>query len=345
MKTIFKQSVVSATYSDQNKYRKAVLLLTLYYTVGVVVILAIFNIMVYGLFIGSIQNQEHELREGRVVEEDSLEELSEERIGQLQQNLVDILLLSDAIIFVVSLGLAYVVSRKTLAPLEESYQQQARFVADAAHELRTPLSVVKAGSEVMLRSERSSSEYVEFIRESLEEIEHLITLSNNLLYLAERKKRDSMIEQSIVFSDLCKKQITFMSSYAKERMITIQSSIEENVILRGDKDALARMIVNLMKNAIDYTNAHGVVTITLLQKNSKSILSISDTGIGISAKDLPYIFERFYKVDHSRSRHSTNAGLGLAIVKEIVVAHKGEIKVESKMGKGTTFTVILPDMR
>lgn len=343
MKNILKQLGVSATPSNQNNFKKAVILLTTYYTVGVFIVLAIFNIMVYGLFVNSLQIKDSESGEKSLLQ--NYPNGSEEgRIKEMQDNLANILLISDAIILILTLIVAYISSKRTLAPLEESYKRQTRFVADAAHELRTPLAVIKAGSEVILRNSRTTDEYEKFIKESLEEVERLTKLSNDLLFLAHNNNKKVNLTSKVSLSLICKKQIETMRVYASTKNITIKDFVEDDLVILGNREDLVRLVINLLKNAIDYNKKEGEVKVTLRKRNDKIALSIEDNGIGIKKEDLAQIFERFYKADNSRTQNSSSTGLGLSIVKEISDEHKGIIEVYSNIDKGTTFIVIFPSL-
>ncbi len=339
MKNIFKQFVGWAIHLSQSEFKKAVILLTVYYTVGVFVVLIIFNLMVYGLFtnslyLSSVENLEYpSTQTGEVLEEFKIQEI--------QDSLANTLLFSDALILILTLIVAFVLSKRTLAPLEEAYKKQKRFIADAAHELRTPLAVMQAGSEVILRSERDVVDYTKFIRESLEEVKRLTMLSNNLLFLARNNSKKNSLFSKVSFSEICKKQIEIMRPYGDTKDVSIKNFIDDDLIVLGNGDDLIRLLVNLLKNAIDYNKTGGSVTVVLTKKDNKIILSIEDTGIGIKNEDLPHIFERFYKADDSRVQNMSGTGLGLAIVKEIVDEHHGLIKVKSTFHKGTIFEVIL----
>lgn len=341
MRNIFRQFAEWDTHLSQNEFQRAVVLLTLKYTVGVLVILTIFNLMVYGLFANSTYPTNNENLEQSLTQE-SDNQLRENEIEAIQGNLVRILLISDAVILFLTLIAAYVLSKRTLAPLEKTYQKQVRFVADAAHELRTPLAVMQAGSEVILRSNRTVEEYTKFIHESLEEVKRLTTLSNNLLFLARNKKKTDSLTGQVNFSEAISKQVEVMRPYGDIRKIVIQDSIASNLFVQGSKDDLTRLVINLLKNAIDYNQPEGKVTVSLTRSKDKILLSVADTGVGIKPEALPHIFERFYKADSARTQNSSGTGLGLAIVKEIVDEHRGSITVSSTPGKGSIFKVSFP---
>lgn len=343
MKNIFKQFVGSGTLLNRNDYSKAVIDLTVKYTVGVLIILTIFNFLVYGLFSNNIESQHDERIEHSLTSEYN-EDFGEEWVEELETGLVNILLISDAIILILTFIAGYLLSKRTLAPLEENYKKQSQFIADAAHELRTPLAVMQAGSEVILRTDRNVGEYKLYIEESLEEVKRLTTLSNNLLFLASSNRKKDSLMLKVSLSDICSKQVDAMRAYANAKDISIIDSIEGDIKIIGIKDDLTRLVINLLKNAIDYNIPKGTVTVSLKKATGKNQieLMIEDTGMGIDSKDLPHIFERFYKADSSRQQNSSGTGLGLGIVKGIVNEHKGSIKVNSILGKGSKFVVILP---
>lgn len=343
MKNIFKQLEGWVIPSNLSEFKKAVIALTLYYILGVFIVLTIFNLMVYGLFSTNIKQRDNEKTESSSLIRNS-NKLGESGIQEMKDNLINVLIISDVIILFLTLLVAYASSKKTLAPLEEAYEKQKRFVADAAHELRTPLAVMKAGAEVILKKSRKESEYVEFIKESLEETERLTNLSNDLLFLAHKNERTLISLKPVNFSEICQRQIKIMQAYAELKNIKINTFIDPDLIILGKGDDLIRLIINLVKNAIDYNKVNGQVILSLKKSESKIVLKIEDNGIGIADKHLPLIFGRFYKTDNSRTQSGAGTGLGLAIVWEIVKEHKGIIKVTSLLGQKTVFEVIFPEV-
>lgn len=335
MKNILKQSEVSDINSKPNNFKAAVIRLTVYYSIGVFIILTIFSLLVYGLFVESISEEVHE----------DEQEIEREEIfhSEAKENLFNILLISDAILIFISIFISYFLSKKTLEPLENAYQKQKRFVADAAHELRTPLAVMKAGGEVVSQKERSLEECQKFVLESTEEVDRLIKLSNDLLFLANNENNTKDVFSNISFSEIINNQCESILPYAKLKNVKFESEISEGINISGKKDDVVRLVLNLLKNAVDYNKVGGSVFVSLYKKGNKAIFSVKDSGIGISGKNLPFIFERFYKADSSRTQNiSSGSGLGLAIVNDIVIKHGGSINVSSVVDEGSEFKVEIP---
>ncbi|HZS78975.1 MAG TPA: ATP-binding protein [Ktedonobacteraceae bacterium] len=232
-----------------------------------------------------------------------------------------------------------------IAQLEKSFARQRRFVADAAHELRTPVAAIRSMTDIMLERETpvEREEYMTVLRDINAEAERLGRLINDLLVLARSDENEVAFEHEPVRLDqLARDVITTMEILATEKGIQLKVQADEPATVMGDEVRLIQVIMNLMDNAINYTNDGGTIRVTVKAEEENARLMVSDTGTGIAPEHLPHIFERFYRVDPARSRAAGGTGLGLAIVDWIVRAHQGSIAVESQVGKGTTFTVILP---
>lgn len=240
------------------------------------------------------------------------------------------------------LGELALVLNSTFARLETAFAQQQQFTSNAAHELRTPVTVMLTHTQTALQRERSASEYrlsIEACHRSAQRMRRLIT---SLLELA-RLDAGQEIFQSAKF-DFAKtvgECIELVRPMASERGIQFQARLDP-VELKGDPDRLGRVATNLLTNAIQYNCECGEVRVTLEARDHQAFLTVADTGVGIAAGDLPHVFERFYRADPSRSAESAHAGLGLAICKSIVEAHGGTIEAASTPGQGAAFVVRLP---
>jgi two-component system sensor histidine kinase CiaH len=250
------------------------------------------------------------------------------------------LLLINGVILVVSAAVSYYLAGRTLAPLEKAMEEQKRFVADASHEFRTPLTALKTSMEVALREKRLAlSDARRVLKEGLEDIDQLSNLSGKLLLLSRLQKGADLAFKKVNFDELIKKLVKKMEPTAKKKDVKIETDLQ-SLQIEADEERLKEMILIFLDNAIKFTPKKGKISISLT-KDAKFV--ISDRGIGISQEHLPHIFDRFYRVDSARAKTKTDGfGLGLSLAKQIIKAHKGSIKVRSQVDKGTTFSIKLP---
>jgi len=239
------------------------------------------------------------------------------------------------------LGRLAAVLNDMLARLERSFTAVRHFSADAAHELRTPLTILKGEMEVALRSSRSEDEYRQIITSCLEEVDRLSALVQDLLFLARSDSGnvtglDTSVDLSTVFTEV----VQPLRALAEAATVSFTASSSSPLWIHGNASMLFRLIFNLGENAIKFTPAGGQVELLLHQQDNEAVLQIKDTGSGIPPEEQTRIFDRFYRGDPARSRGGT--GLGLALVRSIVLLHKGQISVESEVGKGTCFRLVLP---
>lgn len=224
--------------------------------------------------------------------------------------------------------------------LDEAFQRERRFTADASHELRTPLAAIQAIINVIRAERRSPEDYEQALDDLAEETDRLRTLTEDLLNLARSDTNKTLEFEDIDISMLLSDLGDSLRPLAEKKSLTLTTDISDSFIITGDGDSLIRLFVNLLDNAIKYTSCGGIsVSIHRSMHNTVEV-SITDTGQGIPSEDLPHIFERFYRVE--KSRGSRGSGLGLAIAAQIAHAHGGKIVVRSKVGEGTKFTVLLP---
>lgn len=230
--------------------------------------------------------------------------------------------------------------------LESAHSTQQRFTADASHELRTPLTVLRGEIEVALRKPRTAEEYREVLVSNREEIERLTRLTDNMLALAHVDVGDAIAQRECIDAgELCSGVAARLQGLAAGRQIAIHVEVPEgggSLTVSGDRLALERVMLNLVENAVRYSPGGESVVIRLSKSPPWVEVAVIDTGGGIAAEHLPHLFERFYRVDKARSRAHGGSGLGLSIVKALVEAHGGSVRVESVVGRGSTFTVKLP---
>jgi len=228
-----------------------------------------------------------------------------------------------------------------LARLEDAFRRERQFTADASHELRTPLSAMQTIIGSTLARRRAPAEYEQALIDLSQEAEHMRTLTEGLLQLARNDAtRQPTKFEHVNLSILLKDVVESLRPLAEDKGLKLVDNVPDgSLALLGDSDGLIRLFVNLLDNAVKYTE-QGSVTISAKPKDNNLLaVTISDTGVGITPEHLPRIFDRFYRVDGSRS--TNGSGLGLAIALNVAHAHGGNIAVESQVGKGTTFIVQL----
>jgi len=230
--------------------------------------------------------------------------------------------------------------------LERSFSALHRFTAEASHELKTPLMVLRAGVERALRHPATPPEALAALDESLDQINWMAELLDSLLTLARADEgRLPLAMEDFDLRELFAEASETASMLAESAGLSVVTSIPETTVpLRADRNRIRQLLLNLVTNAVKYTPRGGEVSLGLEQQADSVVLTVADTGIGIAAGDLPHIFDRFWRADPSRSRagESPGTGLGLAITQWVAEAHGGTIAVQSRPGRGTQFTVTLP---
>jgi signal transduction histidine kinase len=216
------------------------------------------------------------------------------------------------------------------------------FVANASHELKTPVAAVRALAETLLTALPEDPESGRRFAERIgREAERLDALARDLLDLS-RVERGTLDVEPVDLVGLAKEVAGGYADLAEERRIRLRAELQPQVSVRGDRAQLGLLLSNLLDNALRYTPARGTVYVRLDTAESRAVLQVADTGEGIPAGELPRVFERFYRVDKARARQTGGTGLGLAIVRHVAEAHGGTVRVESELGRGSTFTVALP---
>jgi signal transduction histidine kinase len=247
-----------------------------------------------------------------------------------------------------------------ISRLDRSFRQVKQFSTDASHELKTPLTILKGEVEVALRKERGSHEYEQILKSNLEEINRMSQIVEDLLLLSKADSGEIRLnKEDMNLNEILNEVVAHVNVLAQSKNLRIETSNHyEEIHIFGDPLRIRELFLNLIENGIKYTEEGGSILIlltkdTLVQDGKQSgraqgepgefvKIIVSDTGIGIAKEDQERIFDRFFRVDKARSREQGGSGLGLSICKWIVKAHRGEIEVESELGKGSSFIVKLP---
>ncbi len=255
------------------------------------------------------------------------------------------LLARFALIFVGSFILVAVISnfitKRSIKPVKETFNRQKQFIADASHELKTPLTVINTNIDVLLsKTNKQNEKWLQYIQS---EVIRMNKLTHDLLYLANVSE---MEEHEIVKSDLnisssLESILLGIEALAYEKQITIDYNLEEEVHVLFNKEQFHQVLMIVLDNAIKYANQAGKIDVNLASKNNYAVITVTNTGDGIPEEELDHLFDRFYKVDKSREHKSNSFGLGLSIAKSIIDNNHGKITIESIVNESTTVTIRL----
>lgn len=327
-----------------------VLRLTLWYTLIIMVISVMFSAIIYHTAIRQVRVglpprdmffQQYGSRFAPPFDE-NIAEWFEERYAAVVRRLRVSLFFLNLFVLGGAGFASYFLAKRTLKPIEEALGEQRKFTADASHELRTPLAAMKTEIEVALHG-KNTHDHVKVLSSNLEEIGKLEQLSSSLLTLA--RHEDDQLRPSfeeVHFTEVVEAACRRVKPVAQQRGIAIEREGIDGTVT-GDRERLTDLLAILLDNAVKYSNEKAVVHIDGSWTKKQMTVSVSDEGIGIPGKDLPHVFQRFYRADASRSKRRTSGyGLGLSIAKQIVDQHRGDITIESIVNKGTTVTVTLP---
>lgn len=329
-------------------FNSARIKLTAWYLLIIMFISIAFSLVIYQGLMGEVRrfSRIQRIRIERILPPDPVQPLfaDEDLITEIQQRIIIELGIINIFIFITSGALGYFLAGKTLRPIQIMIEEQNRFISDASHEFRTPLTALKSSLEVNLRDrDLTIDEARKIMTESIKDVNDLQKLSDSLLQLSQyEKSKHSNNSEKISLKQVINESIKKVETLAKNKNITIKS-IVINGNLNGDKYGLTDLFVILLDNAIKYSAEKSSININAKKIDHSVLISITDRGIGIDKKDIPHLFDRFYRSDKARSKKEIDGyGLGLSIAKKIVDQHNGSIKIESKLKKGTTMVVTLP---
>lgn len=227
--------------------------------------------------------------------------------------------------------------------LDFAFKREQQFIADVAHELKTPLAVIQSSLEIALSKNRKNYEYRKLIEEIIKDAKRLSSTLKNVLDLAlsetpNEQKKLTKLNLSELMEDLSE----IAQKMTINKKLQLQKSIEKNIYIKGVKEKLAKAVFNIIDNAVKYTS-NGSINIILKKVKDKAFIIMKDTGQGISHEDMPYIFDRFYR--GKKTDKVFGSGLGLAIAKSMIILHEGTAEIESILGKGTTFIAAIPILK
>lgn len=335
-------------------FKQARLKLTAWYLLIIMVISASFSFLIYQLInteINRFANSQRNRIERRLVVPNpnmppQLDIFLDDQdlISESQERLKINLLIINGVILVISGSLSYFLAGLTLKPIQQMIEDQKRFISDASHELRTPITALKSLFEVSLRDKKLSlKDAKKVLSDGINQSDRLNNLSNSILELS-RLDVNHIQKQftSLPLKKIISESILQIKPKATAKKIKIISKISP-VKIFGDQERLIELFVIFLDNAIKYSPQNTAIKVISQTKKNQIIIKVIDHGIGIEPKDLPYIFNRFYQSDTARTKKdSAGYGLGLSIAQKIITTHSGSIKVSSQLGKGTKFTIYLP---
>lgn len=340
-------------------FHSARIKLTAWYLTIIMLVSIAFSIVIYHMTMREVDRFarsqrfriERQLQEGTLLppgvhlEKTILPPLSDpDLVADTKHRLLIFLFIINSGIVIFAGGLGYFLAGKTLRPIAEMIEEQNQFITDASHELRTPLTSIKSSIEVNLRDKNLTiQEAKKLLLENMKDIDKLERLSGGLLTLAQYQKPNGWGTMKNVSLQQCiKNALQSVAAQRVKKSIRIKN-ISSDGTLWGNSNELTDLFIILLDNAIKYSKEKSTITVSSEINNNWIALSVADTGMGIGKKDLPHIFDRFYRADSARVKtNSGGYGLGLSIAKKIIDRHHGSITCKSTVGKGSVFTANFP---
>jgi signal transduction histidine kinase len=357
-----KPSAGRGTGSRADPFASARLKLTLLYAAIITAIVVVLSSSLYEFHAHDVSSIEHARRiaglpeegqdatgyRGRGQDATGYRGREEERpgFGEYVERLGRTIIVADVITIVIGGALSWLLAAQTLRPIKESVEGEQRFFADAAHDLRTPLAVMRAEAEVALRSRDLGGDAARaVIQSSLEEIQRMSAMVEQMLSLARSggaRQAAGTAFRHLDLAELAREVTARMARRAEDRGLSIRVESAGQAIVSGDPLSLERCLSNVLENAVCYTPAGGSVSVSVERHGGRVLLRVADTGIGIPAEDLPHVAEPFYRGSSARSVHEGGAGLGLTIARAAMDEHRGTLGIESRPGEGTTISLSFP---
>lgn len=326
-------------------FRSATLKLTLWYVLLSVALSLLFSVVLYQFTTQELAEglqQQYQTLSANDHDVDNRYSLSRE-VDRHTHRLFSELVYFNIAVVIGSTVISYILARRTLWPIERAHQAQLRFTAEASHELRTPLAAMRADTEVALMEKGLNAKARRTLKGNVVDIQKLETLATHLLDISRYQNAATDKFELLNLDEIINQSLQQFKQTVKNKQLKVVQNIHPAQIL-GDNYGLQQLITIVLDNAVKYSHRGGKITIKLDSLNKYAVLTISDTGIGIPADDVPNLFERFYRAGNaelSQSRAS-GYGLGLPLAQEIATAHKGAIQISSQEKQGSTVTIKLP---
>jgi signal transduction histidine kinase len=337
LKQLWGLATVSKHNYQKNIFTRTWWNIIIFHTFFVTVMVVVFGFILYYTKLNiftTINEMLQVIIQGGVVDPTIISDTS----AELDQ--INLMILIGMVIFSTLTGV--IAAHITLVPTRDEFAQRKKFITAVAHELRTPLAVLRTANEVALYDAPEGSPWRTLVSENIDEIRRMSNILNNLVVFSRVGAEESLYFESVHVHEIIDTVINKLTSFAQKRKVTLAYTPDHTPYIFANKTAIEQIIYNLVKNAIIYSKDEGgVVTIKTAPYSKFLAVSVSDTGIGMSKKDIRHIFEPFYRVNPD-STHVPGTGLGLSLVFEIMKLHKGIITVQSELGVGTTFTLQLP---
>ena len=339
----FRPFGVRDTDLRSGRFNVARLKLTCMYVLIAFVMLFFSSGIIYSAFAGQLQHRFQGFPTNRgILIVGNLPPRSEDVLGDLTNSLV----LVDCAFLLLAAIVSYWLAGETLRPIEIAFERKRRFLSDASHELRTPLAILKTDFENTLHHPELTAELRKRTQSNIEEVDRMTRIVSDLLTLSRVDEDLPIAPAALValpLTEIVSKTCTRLQSIAEEHRVSLSCGSSDPMLQAlGEEESLIHALTNVIRNGILYNRAGGSVTVSTRTEGSQVVVDIVDTGIGIADKDLKHIFDRFYRVDLSRSRATGGSGLGLAIVQSVMHQLGGKVEIQSEIGKGTTISLFLP---
>ncbi len=333
-----------------NIYHNASIKLATAYMIITVIISLTFSFWLYNVSISEIRSSvlrvpgpvEQLLRRENNRFAQELRDVQDQAIEDARSNLIYQFVVLNVVIAIGGAFSGYYLARKTLRPIEDAHEAQSRFTADASHELRTPIAAMRVETEITLTEPKLTvAQAKKQLESNIEELDKLTALSEGLLQLAQIEN-GGLEKEPVLLETTINSAVNRTNTFAKNKYqkITVGKIAVKKV--NAHEESIIEALVAILENAVKYSPEKSSIKIATKSQNKSVVISVTDQGSGISTKDLPHIFDRFYRADQSRTESKTNGyGIGLSVAKSIVNAHNGSITATSSP-KGSTFTITLP---